>query len=243
MLQQRPTSDVSDRRVTPYELIFGAPGFDETRFVAIREQLTSDAAASAASLALLPTAGELLRELLPEDDGAAAHGAVFTQVSALLFHAFMFWNEGQRTFTLGEPELRGLLGGRLASSGPVDPPAPAGYVQFPRNVVWSRVSEDTAPEPVDGFFWSAAQSGSTRRLDVLLALGVRRGRPGISIIDVALEDTSTLAHWAAVKARPAGDDFANVLPGGELQMYHAVTLHAEVLKLVALCFRALNTHG
>src|SRR5690606_41247286 len=67
------------------------------------------------------------------------------------------------------------------------------------------------PEPVDGFFWTmkgaAAGSGSTARVDVLLALGLRLGRPGFSVIPVGepLHGRS-LVTWASAKARPEGED-------------------------------------
>jgi hypothetical protein len=56
----------------------------------------------------------------------------------------------------------------------------------------------------------------------------------------ASEETTSVAN---LKARSEGDDFANVLPGGELQGHFAVTNTAEAVKLAARCFWQLGQHG
>jgi hypothetical protein len=236
---------MSNERPTPYDIVFGGPGFDESFFDLIREQVEARPASSPTELFMLPAAGTLLKELIPEGDGEGSHQELVAQVSGLLFHAFRFWLHGRQTWEFPEAATRELLTG----TGPGGdwshrPPALAGYVQLPRNLLWARVSEEAAPEPADGFFWSAPtpEEGATvPRLDLLLALGVRKGRPGFSVVDAALEPGDTLHHWADVEARPGGTDFANVLPGGELQGYHALTTRAELLKLVARCFRRLDS--
>jgi hypothetical protein len=237
----------ADPRPVPYDLIFGSADFDEGRFELIAEQARAHRAVTAPALVLLPAAGELLRGLLPEESRGAEHRDLVAQVSALLFHAFRFWLHGRCVCALDEATARSLLT-RTEPVGewPLRTPAPAGYVQLPRHLVWSRVAEDAAAEPVDGFFWSAptADEGARgQRLDLLLALGVRRDRPGLSVVDASLEDSERLVHWADVDARPGGTDFENVLPGGELQGYHSLTTQAEVLKLASRCFWYLDTAG
>ncbi|MBR9990139.1 MAG: hypothetical protein KFH98_10305 [Gemmatimonadetes bacterium] len=235
-------SDATDApRPTPYQLIFGPDVFDGSRFEAIREQADAQHAHTPDLLFMLPAAGELLRELAPPEGGRES----VAQVRALLFGAYRYWRHGRHVYRMSGPLLRELLAPGHEPTASPRPPAPAGYVHLPRNVVWARVSEDAAPEPVDGFFWSVpsrdeahedAQAASAGRLDLLFALGVRANRPGISLFDVALDATAQLEEWATVKVRPEGDDFANVLPGGELQDYRAITTRAEALKLAALCF-------
>src|SRR5690606_32011032 len=93
------------------------------------------------------------------------------------------------------------------------------------------------------FFWSSPGANAQAagdRLDLLFALGVRAGRPGLSLFDIALDTTAKLSEWATVDARPDGTDFENVLPGGELQGYHAITVGAEALKLATLCFARIG---
>jgi hypothetical protein len=160
-------------------------------------------------------------------------------VSALLFSAFRHWRFGCHTYRITEPLLRSVIAPDSTPPAEPRPPSEAGYVQLPRNIIWARVSDDVAPEPVDGFFFSApasAGSGSAARIDLLFALGLRPGRPGLSLFDISLDAAAQLTEWATVDARPEGEDFANVLPGGELQGYHAITTGAEALKLAALCF-------
>jgi hypothetical protein len=249
---------MSNDRITPFDLIFGEPAFDQAHFELIAEQAATQPARTPTELFMLPAAGTLLRELMPADDAAGRHRELVEQASALLFHAFRFWLYGRRTWVMGETTTRSLLDEPASSdgiaglqtaaikghapprSGTVQAPAPAGYVQLPRNLLWTRVAEEAAAEPVDGFFWSMPtedEGASVPRIDLLLALGVRRGRPGISIVDVSAAGADALQHWADVQARPDGDDFANILPGGELQQYRGLVTRTEALKLAARCFR------
>jgi hypothetical protein len=237
----------SKTRPTPYDLIFGAPSFDETHFELLREQTDARPAPTATELYMQSGAGTLLRELLPDDD-TAGHRERVAQMSALMFHAFRFWRHGKRVYEMTDAAMGAILLDRTEPVGEwrFRAPAPAGYVQLPRNLFWARVAADAAAEPVDGWFWSAptAEEGVRgERLDLLLALGVRPRRPGVSLVDVGMEASGELTHWADVDARPGGTDFENVLPGGELQGYRSLTTHAEVLKLASLCFWWIDTAG
>jgi hypothetical protein len=239
------SDDRDAARPTPYHLIFGAPAFEEARFELIREQAAERRAVTPTELFMLPAAGTLQRELLPADADPETHRELVAQMSVLLFHAFRFWLHGRTVYELTESAARALVApGPLAAGWHFRAPSPAGYVQLPRNLFWARVADDAAPEPVDGFFWSAPsadEGGSAGRLDILLALGVRRRRPGLSLVDASVETGETLQQWADVNARPGGTDFENVLPGGELQGYHSLTTMAEVLKLAARCFWRIDT--
>jgi hypothetical protein len=226
-------------RISPYQLIFGPAVFDDTRFEAVRDQADAHDAVAPEQLFMLPAAGELLHELSPPEGGKD----IVAQVRALLFSAYRYWRHGRRLYRITEPLLRELIAPASAPPAAPQPPAAAGYVQLPRNIVWARVADEVPPEPVDGFFWSAPssdESGAAERLDLLFALGVRADRPGLSLFDVSLDTAAQLTEWATVSARPDGEDFANVLPGGELQGYHAITTGAEALKLAALCFAHIS---
>lgn len=233
-------SDSSDTpRVSPYQLIFGPAVFDDSRFETVREQADAHPATAPAELFMLPAAGELLHEMTPPEGGKET----VAQVRALLFSAYQYWRHGRRIYRITEPLLEEAIVEDAALPAPPRPPSEAGYVQLPRNAVWARVSEDAPPEPVDGFFWSApavADDGPAERIDLLFALGLRPGRPGLSLFDVSLEAAAQLTEWATVSARPDGDDFANVLPGGELQGYRAITTGAEAVKLAARCFARIG---
>jgi len=222
-------------RLTPYELAFADTPYETEGFSAIREEVEARGAddATPEQFFLLGAVGRLLSDL-------DATGAALEPAGMLLFHSYHFWREGKQLYVV-EPELaRALPRVTVPADAPsFGPPAPAGYVQLPRNLYWARVDEAAAPEPVDGFFWTMkradVENAAAARLDVLLALGLRPGRPGFSVIPVGepLHGRSLLA-WASAKARLEGQDFANVLPGGELGGLFAVTTPAEALKLFAL---------
>jgi hypothetical protein len=107
---------------------------------------------------------------------------------------------------------------------------------LPRNRVWSRITEDAHAEALDGFFFAGDW--------VLYVLGLMPGRPGFSIMEVNTGgDEAETISIAELKAREDGDDFANVLPGGELQGHFAITNIAEALKLAARCFWQLSPRG
>jgi hypothetical protein len=223
-------------RVTPWGIVFADAAL-RSHFDAIREQHDAQGTVTRETLLLLPAAGALLREMMAADDAAAQHRELFDQMSAVIFHSYRYWREARQLYRLSAAALPRALGHQ--PDGAIDVPAPAGYVQLPRNALWARVSEDDAPEPVDGFFWSASAHIGTEsylpRLDLLFALGVRAGRPGFSTVDITVAPAD-LSQWAKTSARPDGEDFSNVLPGGELQGYHALTTRAEAIKLAALCF-------
>ncbi len=220
-------------RSHPYNLIFNVAM--EAKLAAISgEAVERDVdIMDADRLGMLLSTGELLRELLPED----APGEAIQQIARLVFHCFHFHAAGQQTFEIGEEVLRELLStGFVAGPVHIAPPAIAGYVMLPRNRVWSRITEDAHAEALDGFFFVGDQ--------ILYVLGLMQGRPGFSIMEVsaarAYEETTSVAD---LKARDEGDDFSNVLPGGELQGHFAITNTAEALKLAARCFWQLSPRG
>jgi hypothetical protein len=164
------------------------------------------------------------------------------EYAALLFQGFRYWSCGRHTFVVDETRARDVLQeGAPLGDWSFAPPEPAGYVQLPRHLIWSRVDDDTAAEAVDGFFWSVAGgAGKTwQRLDLLLVLGLRADRPGFSVIDVAASIPDTPPrHWGDVRARENEPDFANRLPGGELRGLYSLVSVAEALKLASRLFHA-----
>jgi hypothetical protein len=86
---------------------------------------------------------------------------------------------------------------------------------------------------VDGFFWTAATDGT---LHLLLAVGIREGRPGLAVVPVAEAPLSEAASWLAARVRAEGEDFRTTLPGGELEGLYSLTAAGEALKLAARLF-------
>lgn len=251
-------------RLTPFELVFGAELFEASVFPDIQQELEARGLETPPPerFLFLTTVGKLLRMIAgseppggePGGEAAADPGAVadageaaepassegVDEYGALLYQAFRFWRDGRQLFVLEEGALRQMLDDTGAVTEPVRPPHPSGYVQLPRHLVWARAGEEQ-PEPVDGLFWAWQEADEgPHRLDVLLVLGMRPDRPGFSVVPVAAElEQGRPGDWGA-RARPGGEDFANVLPGGELDALFAVATPAEALKLAAVWFRWLE---
>ena len=241
-------------RETPFDIVF-RPGeidfdarFDEARAEAEARGMEID---DPERFIMLGSVGGLLREMILAEEAADVSGEIWqavpadaiAQVGALLYQAYRFRAAGARVFLIDEPTARALVGGESVS-----PPAPAGrieagYVQLPRNVFWARADAESAAEPLDGFFFARGF-----RFDVLLALGVRPRRPGFTAIPIAadVDSRAALDRWADSHARDAGEDFANILPGGDIDALRGLTSAAEALKLAALALRHLGvdpSHG
>lgn len=221
---------------TPYALIFRDTGITEEYFPRIREQLPEDGARRERdAFFTAPAVGDLLAAIAPET------GAGATQIGLLTFHAFHHWRTGARTWTLEEEELRSLLAGGPLGGWKVEPPAEAGYFQLPRHRFWVASDPQTPAQPVDGFFWVAAQGGREWSPELLLVLGMHGGQGGVSVVELASSPLPPDGHWGDVDGRGDGEDFANVLPGGE----HLLGLRTagEALKLVSRIFWHVRSHG
>jgi hypothetical protein len=231
-------------RRSPYELVF-VEGGHEAALQSIAQEAESRGVdpAEPDRFFLLEAAGTLLRELRPESERSDA----IARYGALLFHAFHFRAEGHPLFVVDAPTLRALLAPpRAVGAWRLRAPARAGYLQLPRNLVWAPGEEESAAEPVDGFFWtfSAEPIARTDRLLVALVIGMRPGRAGFGLIEAAADvPPAPAAHWADVQARDAGEDFANILPGGEIQGLFALTSLGEVFRLASLVFHAAMGSG
>lgn len=212
----------------PYEMVFALPELEGTAFPAIRAEAEERGIGlnDYERVLLMESMGELMRSLLPP----AASTPAFAQFGAIVTHAFHYWLQGRRTFTIDEAAMRSIIDGvgaigawRLAA------PARAAYVQLPRNLIFSRVDENAQAEAIDGFFFML----EAERLDVLLVLGVVPNRAGFSIIHVIGNPAAESAcHFGDVQARAVGVDFENVLPGGSGRLY-AITNAMEALKLAS----------
>lgn len=177
--------------------------------------------------------GEVLKKLVPPD----ATPAQIWQAAGLTFHCYHFRTTGKQTFNIEEPVLRELLStGFVAGPIATIPPAKAGYVHLPRNRVWSQIDPESPPEAIDGFFFTGE--------DLLFVLGLNPGRPGFSVLPVrAAHGETSITSVAELQAREEGEDFANVLPGGNIQGHFAVTNNLEAMKLAARCFWHLAQRG
>ena len=157
----------------------------------------------------------------------------FVEYGALLYHAFHFQEAGHPLFLLGTHAARYLVGGGPAAER-VEAPSPSGYVQLPRNLFWiPGVREADAAEPVDGFFWHQGSDGVLR---LLVAAGIREGRPGMRGVPIPEAPLEDAPGWLDAAMRPEGADFATTLPGGEMEGLYSLLSAGEVLKLAARLF-------
>ncbi len=161
--------------------------------------------------------------------------ASLRECGVMAFHAVPFQQAGCPVFLLDTALCR-FLAGAWEGRGVPAPPGPAGYVQLPRNLFWAHAEPGTPPEPVDGFFWTVSVG---EVLHLLLATGMRDGRPGLSVVPVAEAPLADAPGWLHATVREEGSDFATTLPGGELQGLCSLTAAGEVLKLAARFFAHL----
>jgi len=239
-------------RVTPYEL--GIPGreFADRVFAAIDEEVESRGvdATDPGAFFQLGEVGRALREIQGEERG----GDAIERFAAFLFHAWHFHRAGEVLLLLGTEAARAAVASEVgtvgaaaadsadfADSAPVQwdgtLPADAGYLQLPRHLFWSHPESDGPAEPIDGFFWVRA-AGDT--LALLVALGVRGDRPGISVVELPPLPLAEATRWVAGGAREGGEDFATTLPGGELDHLYSIVTLGEVLTLAGRVFGTLH---
>lgn len=232
---------MTDTNAAPYAAIFGRPEFEDTLFPALRseaEELNADSR-DAEEFLQLPSATEVLEKLSPT---GSAEPPPVTGVVALAFHGFHFWRCGRAGFTIDEAQLRTLLGPDAPPIGDwaIAAPGDAGYVTLPPNLVWAAPDSGT-PEPVHGFFYTVSPATTeSARLALLLALGVREDRPGFTAIELGVPlPAPPPGHFGDIDARADAEDFANVLPGGDLRALLSLTNAGEVLKMVSRIFHQL----
>jgi hypothetical protein len=216
-------------RITPYELSFPDLDFARRHFAAIRREGEARGVdlGEPGAFIMLAASGQALREIRgPEDDPALIH-----QYGFLLYHSFHFCEAGEPLYLLQAPALRELI--------EKDPPGPewtpafprdAAYVQLPQHLVWVRSAPGLPPESLDGFFWSRAPQD---RFGLLLALGMRSDRPGLSVVPLVELPVAEASDWTRMEMREGGGDFTSSLPGADLEGLYELRSSGEALKLAA----------
>ncbi len=224
-------------RLTPYELFLPDQGFAQARFPSIRKEAETRGSAlnDPEGFALLGEAGAVLREIRGEGDDPR----LIQQHGALLFHAFHFWREGCPLYLLETGVMRFLAetGPRQGEWSPALP-GQAGYLQLPQHLVWASGGEGSPPESLDGFFWAIPDG---EKLSLLVAMGMRKDRPGLAVVPLPTLPLTTAVEWASLQVREEGEDFSSSLPGAELERLYALEAGAEVLKLAMRVFWYLDS--
>jgi hypothetical protein len=227
-------SDPGLARITPYEV--GIPGRDfATRvFAGIRAEAEARGVdpTDPGAFLMLGEVGRAIREIQGDERG----GDSVHYLGAFLFHCLHFSEAGEPLFVLEEDAARLLVGAPQLADWGGDLPAFAGYLQLPRNLFWSDVGAAEAPEPLDGVFWTRS---SLDTLSLLVALGMRSGRPGLSLVEIPPTPLDVAGRWPNHAVRELGADFETTLPGGELGGLYSLTTVGEVQKLMGRVFAYL----
>ncbi len=166
------------------------------------------------------------------------------QAGSLLWQGWRFWDAGCRLYALSDAVATRLLTAHY-DVGPWRFAAPpACYVQLPYQRLWARVAENAAYEPVDGCFLAARTLvDGAHELSVLMVLGLRRERPGVSLTSHrALLRDEDVAARAARPWREGAEPFANAIPGGERMDYRALATTAELEALAVRTLHYLDTN-
>jgi hypothetical protein len=223
-------------RITPFELLLPEDEFADRRFPLIQKEAEERKAdlTDPERFALLSEAGAVLREIRDDDeDPRSIH-----QTGILLFHAFHFWSHGSSFFFVETDVLRYLTSaGPGGGSWKAALPGPAGYVQLPQHLVWVPGGDDSPPESVDGFFWSAPDG---ENISLLIAMGIRRDRPGLAVVPLPTLPLAAAGEWASIQVRPDGADFESSLPGAEEENLYSISAGAEAVKLAMRLFWYLD---
>lgn len=202
-------------RPTPFTLVFGA--LTAERFPVLRTALASAGVdpEQRDGFVLLRETAELLRELRPED----GLGEALEALVALLHHAYLFWQDGERVCALRETELGELLAGRLPAP-PDDRPRP-GYVQLPGLRVWGSPLEGQPPQPLDGWFVRR----SAGDLALLAIFGLSPAHADLTAVELSGPRPVALQRLDGTPL------FAPVLAGGAAAGLASVVGEAELLEL------------
>jgi hypothetical protein len=204
-------------RATPFDLVFQPAA--ATSFPRIAASLAAAGHDPADRDAFLMDREviTLLRDLRP-DEGL---GEAMDQMVALVHHAYLAWAAGGVTIPVARDTAEVLLGAATADgSEPRDPTAY--YAQFPERMVWARVIENQAPEPLDGVFVSRDPLGPLRVLGVF---GLRPDRPGFSAVE------ATGPRAARLTREDGTALFAPTLPGAAAAGLRSITGEEELLEL------------
>ena len=220
--------------IAPYEHVFAQPAFEDEIFPAISQESELHAmdTRNADEFLQLPSTGLLLEKISPPD---APQASPVPAVAALAFQGYHYWRHGKSRVVMEESVTRALLDPAAARVGSwkLEAPAPAGYVELPPHLIWAQTDQG-APEPLHGFFHTTTPHPGEGRINLLVALGVRDDREGVTAIEINVtKPVFPPGHFGDLDAREEGVDFANILPGGELRGLYAVTNAGEVLKLIS----------
>ena len=207
-----------EHRATPFDLVFESAA--PTSFPAIRQTLAQEERDPRDRDAFLMVRETLLllRELRP-DEGL---GEGIDQLTALVHHAYLYWDSGSVTLEVSADRLDQLVS-QPSIQRPGDIGPRAAYLQLPERRIWAQVVPGQAQEPLDGFFhYASLEPGQLRMLGVF---GMYPDRQGFSVVEVAGSRPAPLI-------RPDRSPlFSSTLPGGAAAGLYSLVGEEELLEL------------
>lgn len=229
-------------RITPYELILES--LEHDAFPAIRaeaEQRGRDTREHDDFL-LLGLVGATLSSMIADE----APPEALDQYGELLWQGYRFWTTGRRIYVFDEAITARLTAPAYDTGGWELAAPPAAYLQFPYQRLWARVTPDAPFEPVDGCFVTTnaelAAGGDPVELRVLLVLGLRADRPGVSLVFHRLTvEPGDVARLARAPWRGDAQPFASAMPGGDRKGLRTIATEGELEALVLRAFHVLDT--
>ena len=204
-------------RPTPFDLVFEP--IAQTTFPQIRRALAENRQdpRDRDGFLMLRDVVTLLRDLRPEEGLGEGIG----QLTALVHHAYLYWEGGGQTVELGAERLGDLLGEQPEYGAAAD--QSAFYTQLPERRIWAQVIAGEAHEPLDGYFQYADPGDKTLR--VLGVFGMHPERPGLSVVEVSGPKPIALARADGTAL------FAPTLAGGAAAGLFSLAGEEELLEL------------
>jgi len=230
------------RRLTPYELIFQP--LEQSAFAAIRVEAAQRGSdpADREQFALLGLVGATLQEMAADD----APPQAIESYTELLHQGYQFWSFGRRVYVLSERAMARITRPAYDLHNWILAAPPACYLQFPAQRIWARVGPEQPYEPADGCFVAVrdgAAGDATAELRILLVLGLREERPGISLVSrVARFDPHAAADRGRAPWRDGSAAFSNAIPGGERMGYLTIATMSELEALVLRALQYVDRH-
>lgn len=229
-------------RLTPYELIFQP--LEQSAFAAIRVEAAQRGSdpADRDQFALLGLVGATLQEMAADD----APPQAIESYTELLHQGYQFWSFGRRVYVLSERAVARFTRPAYDMHNWILAAPPACYLQFPAQRIWARVEPEMPYEPADGCFVAVRDGGAgdiTAQLRILLVLGLREERPGISLVShVATFEPRAAADRARAPWREGTAPFSNAIPGGERMGYLTIATMSELEAVVLRALQYVDQH-
>ncbi len=223
-------------RTTPFEFLFDDAEEAGSLSAAVAEEAAGRGIDDASPHAFV-TMG-VVTEFIRRIEGDDAPAEAIHPYGALAFQAVHFERAGRPVYLLSTHAARYLVDGAAG-----DDPAPvesAGYLQLPRHLFWLEDQGGGPPQSVDGIAWTTATASESGAdvLHVLLATGLLADRSALQVVPLPEAPLADRVEWLMVRARREGEgeDFANPMPGAELDGLCLFATAGEVLKLLARFF-------